>query len=612
MKTKRALFGWINLDGESLMSDGTEAMLAAAALGLEEVRRVDCPAGVLIAGPEGASVAKDPESGAIAAVLGRPRWLDADYASLARTQGHATAALTAYRRSGENMLRGIAANFALVIVDPHEALAILAIDRGGIERLCYARVGGTLIFSTSARAVAQHPAVGARLSHQALFEYLYCHMVPSPDTAFAGVEKLQPAETLSLRPGNSHRRFYWQLVYPTTDASETDLQRQFRDLARQAVSRQHDSVPIGAFLSGGTDSSTVTGLLGEVSGKAAETFSIGFAAEGFDELDYARITSTHFATRSHEFYVTAEHVAEAMPLIASAYDEPFGNASAVPTYFCAKLAHDCGVGVMLAGDGGDEFFGGNSRYAKQGAFEFYHAVPALLRRALEPVLLNAPFGSALMPVRKAQNYVRQALIPLPDRLETYNFLHRSPLQEVFEPEFLQTIDPARPLALMRDAFFRCASPEPLERMMHLDHKFTLADNDLRKVTRMCEVAGVEVRFPFLDDDLVAFSATLRPSQKVHGNKLRVLFKEALRDFLPSATISKSKHGFGLPFGLWLKEDLALGALANDALERLGRRGIVRPDYLHQLLQQHATSYASYYGVMIWVLVQLELWMQHAA
>ncbi|MBS0175599.1 MAG: hypothetical protein JSR64_16280, partial [Nitrospira sp.] len=288
---------------------------------------------------------------------------------------------------------------------------------------------------------------------------------------------------------------------------------------------------------------------------------------------------------------------------------PFGNASAAPTYFCAKLAKKSGMEVVLAGDGGDEFFGGNARYAKQGVFEQYYALPPALRRVVEPLILNFPLGSSLWPVRKAQSYVRQARIPLPDRLETYNFLHRDPLAEIFEPAFLGEIDADRPLALMREAYFRCTSPEPVERMMHLDHKFTLADNDLRKVSRMCEAAGIEVRFPFLDDDLVAYSGTISTAQKVSGGKLRVLFKDALRGFLPDETIAKSKHGFGLPFGVWLNSHGELQTLARDALGSLAHRGIVQPLYLEKIRREHAAGHASYYGVMIWVLVQLELWLQ---
>lgn len=557
------------------------------------------------------AIETDPRSGCTAAVLGHPRWADKWLRECASRNGVAAAALAGYGEHGDEVLQRMAGNFALVLTDKPKRRALLAIDRTGTERLCFAQVGSTLVFSTSARAVARHPLVTAPISHQALYEYLYCHMVPSPDTAFAGVEKFLPAECATFADGKLNRRSYWRLAYGAdTSDDEPKMRQQFLDLTQQAVERQVDNKrATGAFLSGGTDSSTVSGMLGKVTGRPAETFSIGFDARGFDELEYARITSRHFGTNAHEYYVTADDVAEAMPMIAAAYDEPFGNASAAPTYFCARMARECGVEVILAGDGGDEFFGGNERYAKQGIFEHYDRVPSMLRKLMEPVVMKFPLGSSIMPVRKAQSYVKQARIPLPDRLETYNFLHRKPLEDIFEPEFLAAIDVGRPLELAREAFFRCASPAPIERMMCLDHKVTLADNDLRKVTRMCEAAGVEVRFPFLDDDLIAFSGRLKPEQKIHRGRLRVLFKDALRGFLPDETITKSKHGFGLPFGLWLNAHGPLKALAEDALRSLAERGIVKPGYLAHLRREHANVHASYYGVMIWVLVELELWLR---
>ncbi|NMF96740.1 asparagine synthase-related protein [Aromatoleum toluolicum] len=567
-------------------------------------------AGCVGTGPTGSSVAQDADAGRAAILLGRPRWHHAEVAADGRDHGHAAAALRRYAAVGERILEELQGSFALVLIDLRAGTALLAVDRTGIERLCFARVGPLLVFSTSARAVAAHPGVRAGLSRQALFEYLYCHMVPSPDTVFEGIEKLLPAQRLVATADRAAREFYWSLQFASdTRADEQDQERTFRQLLRQSVERQLDHVPAGAFLSGGTDSSTVTGMLGEISGQAPRTFSIGFDAEGFDELDYARITARHFGADATEFYVTPEHVAEALPLIASAYDEPFGNASAVPTYFCARIAREHGITAMLAGDGGDEFFGGNVRYAKQGIFEHYQAVPYTLRRVLEPLVFGFPFGSALLPVRKAQSYIRQATVPLPDRLETYNFLSRDALADIFEPEFIAGIDTERPLALMREAYFRAGSHKPVDRMMRLDHKVTLADNDLRKVSRMCEAAGVEVRFPFLDEDLIAFSGTLSVRQKVSGARLRVFFKQALRDFLPGETITKSKHGFGLPFGLWLAADGPLRSQAVAALDSLARRGIIRPDYLRKLWREHSSGHASYYGVMIWVLTQLELWLQ---
>ena len=374
---------------------------------------------------------------------------------------------------------------------------------------------------------------------------------------------------------------------------------------RHAVDGQHD---IGAFLSGGTDSSTVATMLTAVHEPPPRTYSIGFAADEFNEMKYARITAQRLGAHAHEYYLTPEDVVAAIPIIARAYDEPFGNDSAVPTYFCAKMAHEDGVRVMLAGDGGDEIFGGNTRYAKQKVFEAYGRIPSALRRALiEPLAFALPGHEHIPPLRKLGSYIRQASVPLPDRLETYNFLHRLPFADVFEPDFLAAIDVEEPLAMLREVYQRTDSASSLNRMMHLDLQLTLADNDLRKVSRMCDMAGIEVRYPLLDDDLVEFSGEIPVALKVKGLKLRYFFKHALRDVLAPETIAKTKHGFGMPFGLWLRDHAQLAELVHGSLDAFQRRGILKPSYLQDLRRQHHSDHATYFGIMIWVIAMLECW-----
>ena len=551
-------------------------------------------------------------SGALlVAVQGRIRWHSRELTALAAQRGCAAALAEAYRRHGNDCLQYIGGAFAIAIIDTDGASGLLAVDRMGIRPLCYANPAGRLVFGSSAEGVAVHPEVGGALSNQAIFNYLFCHVVPGPGTIFEAVHKLRAGECLSFGNGAVVRRFYWQLRYEDEAKDSLDaLKLRFRELLREATSRGIEGdAEIGAFLSGGTDSSTVAGLLTQLRGKPAKTYSIGFAAEGFDEMAYARITARHFATSAHEYYVTPQDVVNAVPVVARAYDEPFGNESAVPTYFCARMAHADGVRVMLAGDGGDEIFGGNARYAKQKLFEAYGIVPRAVRRGfIEPLALRAPGGDRFAPLRKIRSYIRQASVPLPERLESYNFLQRSPLVDVFEPEFLSGVDPAQPLTLQREIYQGALSRSPVNRMMHMDLQFTLADNDLRKVSRMCEVAGVEVRYPLIDDALVEFSGEIPPSFKVKGLKLRYFFKQALKDFLPPETLAKSKHGFGMPFGLWLRDFKPLAELAHESLDSFARRGIVKQDYVKQLLSQHETGHATYFGVMIWVIMMLERWL----
>lgn len=548
----------------------------------------------------------------VIAIQGVPTFTEPDLAEIARERGAAAAASLAYERHGDECLAHIRGPFALAVLDGDRRRALLAIDRMGIRSLCFAFDDDGVVFGSRVSHVVAHPSFSAAIAPQGVFNYLYCHVVPSPGTIFEGVSKLQPGERIVFENGRVRREFYWQLAY--VDRAEVPiatLEQRFRTIVRASVARAADDEAVGAFLSGGTDSSTVTGYLTELLGSPADTYSIGFRADGFDEMEFARITARHFGSRPHEYYVTPDDVLEAVPKIASAADEPFGNESVVAAYCCARMAQADGKRLLLAGDGGDEIFGGNARYARQKVFEAYALVPGMLRRYMvEPVLFALPDRFAA--IRKARSYVRQARTPLPDRLEDYNFLERERLAEILEPDFLAAIDTKMPATLARDAYFRVVSRSAVNRMMHLDLKQTLADNDLRKVGLACELAGVNVAFPLLDEELVEFSGLVPPNQKVKGVQLRYLFKHALKDFLPAETLAKSKHGFGLPFGLWLRNDQRLRALVNDSFASLRRRGFVRPAYLDYLSDMHDNDHASYYGVMIWVLLMLEQWLrQHA-
>ena len=539
-------------------------------------------------------------------------WSDTELGRLCEAQGLVEAIAAAYRRDGAEAPRHMHGAFAVVIIDPATNSLFAAIDRMGIRSLCYAADAQRIVIGGEAHDVAAHPRVGNDIDPQAIYDYLFSHVVPAPGTIYRGIRKLLPAQYLHWRAGRLEIGFYWALRYHARAAARMpELESRFLSLLETAVA---DSVRgagrVAAFLSGGTDSSTVTGMLSKVQGGRSDAYSIGFEAEGFDEMAYARIAARHFGARHHPYYVTPRDVLAMIPKVAAAYDEPFGNASAVAAYYCAKLAHDEGVSTMLAGDGGDELFGGNARYAKQKVFEAYWRIPGLLRRRLlEPALLGVGDRGSITPLRKAASYVRQAMIPLPDRLESYNFLLRESHSAMFMPEFLRAVDVEHPARLAREVYQRTEGGSFIDRMMHLDLKLTLADNDLRKVNRMCELAGVAVRYPMLDEALVDFSGEVPAGLKVRGLKLRYFFKHALRNFLPPETIKKTKQGFGLPFGIWLQEDAGLRDLATASLHSFRARGYLRPECIDALLQKHEHEHASYYGVMIWVVVMLEQWLE---
>ncbi len=518
-----------------------------------------------------------------------------------------------YLETGPDILRALGGSFAVALVYADEVF--LAIDRMGISSLTYLQRKSSLIFGSSADALNVHPLAAPEIDPQGIFNYLYFHMVPGPGTIYRGQQRLLPGSWLRFKNGRISTGRYWEMTFSEGEnLGFAALKEEFVALLRKAVgaSAQETQMnrPVGAFLSGGTDSSTVSGMLGTLTGKPARTYSIGFDAEGYNEMAYARLAADHFGSDLHDYYVTPEDVVGAARDVAAAYDAPFGNASAVPAYYCARLAKNDGVGLMLAGDGGDELFGGNSRYAKQRIFSLYGALPAGVRKALiEPILYALPGGSWITPLRKARSYVEQASQPMPERTEAYNLLTRLGVARVCEPEFLAQVDPGQPIALLAGQWNNARAGTQINRMLALDLRFTLADNDLPKVGRMCELAGVEVAYPLLDDEIVAFSARLAPHLKLKGTKLRYFFKQALRDFLPQEIIDKKKHGFGLPFGLWMQTHRGLREMAYDSLASLKPRGIVRPGFVDELIDTHRNGHAEYYGTLIWVLMMLELWYE---
>jgi len=457
--------------------------------------------------------------------------------------------------------------------------------------------------------IAAHPAVGRELDPQGLYNFLYFYQVPAPGSIFKGVEKLLPAQWACWKNGELSKGFYWALNY--RDEARNDFAAQserFHSLLRDSVKRAKGDDIAAAFLSGGTDSSTVSGVLKEIAGKV-QTYSIGFDASGFDEIEYARIAAKRFGLDLHEYYLKPADIEEAIPIIANHYDEPFANESAVPTYFCAKLAAADGYKVMLAGDGGDEIFGGNARYAKQKVFEVYHQIPAFLRSGLIEPLTHLPGLARIPPFSKAQSYIRQANQPLPERMESYNYVYRQPLADMFTAGFLSRVNSHQPSELLKEVYDRADSSSYINRMLHLDIKFTLADSDLRKVGAMTEAAGIDVRYPLLDDAMMDFSGEVPPDWKVKGQYLRWFFKTALKGFLPDEIINKSKHGFGLPFGLWAKEYAPLRERIEDRLADLKKRDILQPAYIDLVRNEHMSGHATYFGKMIWNMMILEEWLQ---
>lgn len=513
---------------------------------------------------------------------------------------------------GREALADVGGDFALAAWDDRRGRGLLAVDRIGVHRLVYGRAGAALAFASSLDMVAGYPGMRRELAPQGLFDYLFYHVSPGPQTVFAGLLRVPPGHCVEFGAADAGAPVpYWSMRFEEDDTRPQDeLKREFVSLLEGSVRDAADGGATGAFLSGGTDSSTVSGMLARVGSAKAQTFSIGFDVQGYDEMAYARIAAQHFGCEHHEYYVTPQDVVDAVPRIAASYDQPFGNASAIPTYYCAKLAREHGITRLLAGDGGDELFGGNERYSKYYLLGLYQNVPAALRRhVVEPLLLGVPGTQRVPLVRKLRSYVEQARPPMPQRYASYNLLMYLGHENVLTPEFLASVDVQHPQQLLADAHAPYADASLINQMLGIDLRFILADGDLPKVTHMCDLAGMDVAFPLLDERVVAFSQRLASDLKLRRTTLRWFFKESLRDFLPPAVITKQKHGFGLPVGAWLVGHKPLFELAVESIRPLRQRGIVQASFIDELLTTRLREHPAYFGTMAWVLMMLGLWLE---
>lgn len=559
-----------------------------------------------------AATATGHADGVLAAICGTVRWTDPALQALAASEGPAAALLRAWADRRETLMDAVSGPASVAVVDTARCEALVTVDRAGIHQMCYApAAGGGAVFAADARAVCAHPAVEAALSRQAIYDYLYFYVSPAPRTVFDGVRKLYAGQYALLRDGKLTAAFYWQP--PWSEPEDADPEA----LAEEALSQLDASVgravgeagdgPIGAFLSGGLDSTTVSGLLARHR-PGAKCFTIAFPEERYNELPWAEAGARHFGVEHVVHVLTPEETADAVAGLVAAHDEPHGNSSSVPAYLCARVARSHGIGTLLAGDGGDEIFAGNERYVEQRRYDAWYRLPAPLRALALPALrLLAPSDGAGIAAR-ARAYAERAAMPLPDRLQAYNLLETADPAEVFEPDFLAGIDRDEPHRVMRESYDRVTGATELKRMHQLDLQITLADNDLRKVNRACDVAGVRVAYPMLDETVIALAARVPSALLLRDGRLRGFYKDAMASFLPERILTKPKHGFGMPFAEWTRTPGTLRDMALTALDAFARRGILRRSLLAEIRDGQISGAPSRFGGIVWDVMMLEAWL----
>jgi len=513
--------------------------------------------------------------------------------------------LHAYEEYGVDCLEHLRGMFAFAIWDTERERLFLARDRMGQKPLFYRHDAdtGDFWFGSTIGTLLSDDAVEATPDLPAIREFLTYGYVPGPATGFAGIASLGPGEYMLVDDDGVERDSYWSLSYADQfDASPSTLAHRLRDKLREATRlRMRSDVPVGLFLSGGIDSTIVAALMDSLTDRPVETFSIGFDESAFDELDHARVVADTFDTNHHEYTVTTDS-AEILPELVSEFEMPFGDPSALPTYYVSQVASD-DITVALNGDAGDENFAGYDRYRYDRLAGRAARVPRAFRsRARSTVEDLPPALRTRQRVQHARRFLRAAN---GDPVERYaEFICHSMGEDVADvwtgPEATDS------LAAMRAAFERADGPTRLDRLLQVDIETYLPDDLLVKADRATMAHSVEGRSPFLDHELVEFAARVPAKYKLRDGESKWLLKRAFEPEIPESIRQRPKQGFGVPVTEWFRRDLR--GFARGKLERLGARGPFDRGALQGLLDEHAGGRADH-GYRLWDLTWLELWYE---
>jgi asparagine synthase (glutamine-hydrolysing) len=523
-----------------------------------------------------------------------------------RTDSDTETIVHAYEEDGAGCVRHLRGMFAFALWDARHEELFVARDRVGKKPLYYTLTpAGTFVFGSELKSLLEHPEVTREVDEEALDAYLAFGYVPDPLSIFRGVRKLPPGHHLRFARGRLHVEPYWDFGFgeEAEERPEGVWLEELRELLAEAVRvRLVADVPLGAFLSGGVDSSAVVGLMARATDAPVKTFSIGFREDSFDELAYARLTAQRFGTDHHEFVVTPD-ICGVVDELAWHFDEPFADSSAIPTYMVSKLAREH-VKVVLSGDGGDELFGGYTRYAVEAHRRAFERVPGFLRRGvMGPLSRRLPHGA------RGRNFLHNvsldAVARYADSVSLFTALTKPLLYARDFRGRLQTTD-ADPAARFHEYAARVRPGDPLDVLLYLDSKTYLPGDILTKVDRMSMAVSLEARTPLLDHRLIEFVTRLPASLKVRGGVTKYLFKQAARGLVPDEILDRPKQGFGVPINQWINRELR-GRIRETLSEpRARQRGYFEPAHVALLLDEHERGRRDH-SAQLWALFMLELW-----
>jgi asparagine synthase (glutamine-hydrolysing) len=501
--------------------------------------------------------------------------------------------------------------FALAIWDANQQTLFLARDREGKKPLFYAQLPGRLLFGSEIKAILQDPSFQACPDLEAIHLYLAYQSVPAPYSAFKGIKKLPPAHTLLYRNGQITLRRYWKLSYKEkrvikTAQDEIALQEEIIERLREAVRlRLMSDVPLGAFLSGGIDSSIIVALMASLMDQPVKTFSIGFTYEEYNELPYARRVAEQYKTEHHEFIVTPDAQA-VIPDLVWHYNEPFADSSAIPTYYVSKMAREY-VTVVLTGDGGDENFAGYPRYQNQGEHALHKNFASMFYRLLRPTglmqTLSRHGGGWAKNFNRLKDLDQRKLL----YYNRITHFHEGYQSQLYTQEFWEKLNGLTTVDWMLDIYRQSDSNNFLDATLDLDLRMYLPDTLMTKTDIASMAHSLEARAPMLDHQFLEFVASIPPELKLkNGVEGKYIFKKAVEPYLPHDIIYRKKMGFGVPIEHWFRHELR--DMVRDVLlsQRAIQRGYFRRDYIEGILNRHQNQGESW-QYLIWNLLMLELW-----
>jgi asparagine synthase (glutamine-hydrolysing) len=510
----------------------------------------------------------------------------------------------AYEEYAADCVKHLRGMFALAIWDARTDKLFIARDRVGKKPLYYTLTPqGTFVFGSELKCLLEHPEVEREINLEALDAYLTFGYVPDPLTIFRGIHKLPPGSHLTFAGGRIVVEQYWDFNFePFESLDENEYLEELRRLLDEAVRlRLVSDVPLGAFLSGGVDSSTVVGLMAQAMTQPVKTFSIGFNEDSYSELKYARVTAKHFSTDHHEFIVTPD-ICHIVDELVWHFDEPFADSSAIPTYMVSKLAREH-VTVALSGDGGDELFAGYTRYVVDRQRSGFAKLPRVLREGvMQPLSRNLPHGA------RGRNYLHNiALEPLDrylDSISTFTSLTRRSLYSFEFGKKLHERDEM--LTQFRNYAAQIHTGDAVDPLLYLDSKTYLPADILTKVDRMSMAVSLEARVPLLDHRLIEFVTRIPAALKLKGLTTKHIFKQAVRGLIPDELLDRPKQGFGVPIPQWINSELR-GRIRETLTEKqTEQRGYFDPGYVNLMLDEHE-KHRRDHSAQLWSLFMFELW-----